>query len=82
VVNQPGLARRDARRLRRGLGEEDAGHQRVPGEMAAEERLRRGKALRADRGLSRLDGDDRIDEDKRLAVRQTAGDGVQRLHAA
>ena len=80
MINLPRLARRNACGLRGSLGQDHAGDQRIAGEMAAEEWLRAGEVFGTNSQTAGLEGDDLIDEDKWLAMRQAALDGVQGLH--
>ena len=65
---------RDAGGLGQGLDHQDAGHDRAPREVAGELRLVGADLLDPDRAPPRLELDDAIDEEERVAVRKDPHD--------
>lgn len=66
--------------LRERLREKDARHNRLARKMAAEERLFLEKKFQRPRRFAGHEFKDGIDENERLTMRQTEGNGVQRRH--
>lgn len=71
-----GVLQRDASDLGHGFTDERAGHDGFVGEMALEEGLVRRDALDADGVFQRVEFEDAVDEEHRIAVRQNFFDFI------
>jgi len=74
------LAGGEARRLRERFGQDDAGHERVAGEMTGKEGFAGWKSLAALRAFAGHDGPHFIHKNKRRAMREAERDRIAQAH--